>query len=101
MSTGFHVTSSELRSKAGELKDLNGRLSGEVQKMVGQEQRLTSMWEGEAQTEFHKAFQSDKGQMDEFSKLIDKYCEALNTIARKYDDAETRNVETARTRTYR
>lgn len=92
------VTSSELKTKADELQGYNTSFKAEVEKMVGYEQELAAMWEGDAQKAFHKAFSDDKEKMDKFNENITKYVQALQTAADKYDQAETVAVQTAQTR---
>lgn len=96
----FQVTSSELRAKANELRDLNAQFKTQVGNLESQEGSLLTMWEGEAQRAFDTEFKKDKSQMDNFYNLIEQYCVALENIAAKYDMAEAQNVSTAQTRTY-
>lgn len=96
----FQVTSSELKAKANELRDLNAQFKTQVGNLESQEGSLLTMWEGEAQRAFDTAFKNDKSQMDNFYNLIEQYCVALENIAAKYDMAEAQNVSTAQTRTY-
>ena len=96
----FQVTSAELRNKADQLKGLNARFRSGVDTLQTTEQGLKSMWEGEANDTFHNAFTRDKGQMDQFHQVIERYIEALLVIAAKYEEAEKRNVATASTRSY-
>ncbi len=96
----FMVTSSELKSKANELRNLNAQFKSQVGNLESQEGSLVSMWEGEARDAFDMAFKNDKTQMDNFYNLIEQYCAALETIAAKYEAAEARNLSTAQTRTY-
>lgn len=96
----IQVTAAELRSKAAELRELNAQFKSQVSNLEGDEQNLASMWEGEAKTAFHTAFNNDKAQMDSFYNLIEQYCTTLENIATKYEIAENQNVETAATRTY-
>ena len=42
----------------------------------------------------------DKGQMDVFSALIDKYVDALLQIADKYEKTEAHNTQIASSRNY-
>ena len=97
----IQVTAAELKSKANELRSLNGQFKSQVGNLESQEASLASMWEGEAKTAFHTAFNNDKVQMDNFYDLIEKYCQALETIAEKYQQAEAQNTETASTRKYK
>lgn len=96
----FQVTSSELKAKAAELREMNSQFKTQVGNLETQEGALAGMWEGEAQKIFHNQFLTDKTQMDAFSNLIEQYCAALDTIAAKYDMAESLNVATAQARTY-
>lgn len=96
----FTVTSSELRAKANELRNLNSQFKSQVSNLESQEGNLVSMWEGEARNAFDTAFKNDKVQMDNFQNLIEQYCAALESIAAKYDLAESQNTMTAQTRTY-
>lgn len=96
----FRVTSSELRAKAGELREMNSQFKTQVGNLENQEGSLMTMWDGEARNAFDTAFRNDKAQMDNFYNLIQVYCESLEMIAAKYDLAESQNVSTAQTRTY-
>ena len=94
------VTASELKSKAGTLKEYNSRFKAQVGNLESQEGRLVGMWEGEARNAFDKAFKSDKAQFDNFYNLIEQYVATLELIAAKYAQAEAQNVSTASTRSY-
>jgi len=96
----FQVTAKELRTKAGELRDMNAQFKTQVGNLETQEQSLGSMWEGDAKKAFHTAFNNDKVQMDNFYNLIEQYCAALENIATKYEMAEAQNVSTASARNY-
>ena len=96
----FQVTAAELRKKAEQLKGLNARFKTSVESLQTTEQSLKSMWEGEANEAFHAAFMKDKGQMDNFHSVIERYIEALYVIAQKYEEAENRNIATATSRSY-
>ena len=96
----FQVTSSELKTKAEELRGLNGQFKSQVGNLETQEGSLVNMWEGEARDAFDTAFKHDKEQMDKFYELIEQYCAALENIAAKYEQAESQNVSTATTRSY-
>lgn len=96
----IQVTAAQLKSKAGELRELNAQFKTQVGNLESDEQVLAGMWEGEARNAFHTAFNNDKGQMDNFYTLIEQYCVTLDNIATKYEEAESMNTETAATRTY-
>lgn len=97
----FTVTASQLRTTASELRGFNGQFKSQVGYLETQESNLASMWEGAAKEAFHNAFINDKGQMDAFYDLIDKYCITLEQIADKYAQAENQNLDTATKRTYK
>ena len=92
------VTPRELRNKADTLEQLNRQFRQEVEKMVGYEQQLASMWEGDAQQAFRKAFNDDKLKMDRFALNIDKYVVALREDAQKYEESENKTTNIATTR---
>ena len=94
----FKVSSQELRNKAGELQQLNTNFKNQVEALVNSEQTLASMWEGEAQQAFRTAFNNDRQKFGEFATGIAKYVQALRDAAQKYEQAEAKNVNTAKTR---
>ena len=96
----FNVSANQLKTRAGELRDLNSQFKTQVSSLESQEQSLSSMWEGEANKAFHTAFNNDKTQMDNFYNLIEQYYASLEAIAAQYELAEWRNVSTAGTRSY-
>lgn len=96
----IRVTAAQLKSGAEELAGFNNQLKNQVNELELCEQNLCTMWEGQAKEAFHRAFCSDRTQMDNFRLLIEQYVEALLSIALKYEQAEAMNTETASTRNY-
>lgn len=96
----FQVTSSELRSAAGRISDLNHQFKERAAQLGEQETALCNMWEGQAKDAFHQAFLRDRQQMDAFEQLIAGYVQALLEIAVRYEQAEERNREIAAARKY-
>lgn len=94
----FQVTSSELKEKSQELRSLNTRFNQEAEKMSGYHNALNGMWEGESKDSFSKEFIRDRGRIDSFYSAINQYIEALNVIASKYEEAESRNLTLAGSR---
>ena len=94
------VTSTELKSKAAELRQLNNQFKKAVEDMTSTEQQLMGMWDGETKEAFHNAFNNDKTQMDNFFNAIEVYAQRLEAAAAKYEQAEAQNTEIATTRTY-
>ena len=80
---------------------LNEQFKTQVTELESSEATLNGQWDGAANEAFHKAFMYDKNYMDQFYSLILKYCDALEQIATKYDQAEAANENTATTRTAR
>ena len=97
----FTVTSKELQAKAEELKSLNQQFKNEVSELESTENALSGMWEGEARDAFHKAYSSDRVQMDNFYNAIETYVMRLESAAAKYAQTEAANVEIANTRKYK
>lgn len=96
----IQVTASELRKQAEVLRGLNTKFQAQVTNLESVEQSLKGMWEGQANTAFHGAFVKDKGQMDNFYSAIGQYIAALLVIAQRYEQTETKNIDTATTRVY-
>ena len=96
----FQVTSSQLRSAAGRISDLNNQFKARAEQLGEQEAALCSMWEGQAKDAFHQAFLRDRQQMNVFEQLIARYVQALLEIAVRYEQAEARNREIAASRKY-
>ena len=94
------VTSSVLRNKMSELQNLNSQYKSALQELRTVENTLASMWEGEARSTFHNAFAQDVNQMGTFYNAVAKYVETLLNTAAKYQEAEMRNVEIGKTRSY-
>ena len=96
----FQVTSTELRTKAEELKGLNQKFVNEMENLVSSENTLKAIWEGEANEAFSREFQRDIVQLQNFKEVVNQYSEALLVIAQKYEEAESRNVSLAGSRAY-
>lgn len=94
------VTASQLTAKAGELKQLNATFKNKVNSLEETEATLAGMWEGEAKEAFHKAFTSDKTQMNNFYNAIEQYVAVMEELATRYANAEAQNVQTANARNY-
>lgn len=94
------VNSATLKSKASELKNLNNNLKTQISNLTSHESSLNGMWDGDANTAFHNAFQKDVTQMNNFYNAIEKYVSVLQEIAAKYDSAEQSNQNIATTRKY-
>ena len=86
------VTSAEIRRRAGELKRLNESFKRKAGALEQTELLLNSMWDGQAQTAFHRTFLNDKRKMDTFYRAINSYITALGDIASKYESAERKNL---------
>lgn len=101
MSNSIQVTTATLTNKANELKSLNSRFKTQVENLKSAENALNSMWDGESNDAFHKAFNQDVIQMNNFYNAIEKYVTSLNEIVKQYEKAEKANLSTATTRKYK
>lgn len=72
MANNITVNTGTVKSKAGELRNLNKTFKSKVEQLKSTESSLNSMWEGEAKTEFHNAFNKDITQMNNFYNAIEK-----------------------------
>lgn len=94
------VTGGELRSAIADLTEKNEQFRTKVGELETLQQELASQWQGDANTAFNNAFQSDKGQWSAFQVLVSQYIQALETILKIYEQAEETNRATASNRTY-
>lgn len=92
------VSPSEIRNKAEQLKNLNNSFRHEVEKMIGYQQSLNSMWEGEAKEAFNRAFQTDRSKWESFAKNIDDFVTKILIIVTTWENAEKQAVQIASTR---
>ncbi len=93
----IRVTSSELRNRAAELRNLNTMFRSCVEEMRDHATNLDSMWEGEAHDAFRNAFFSDVIMFDDFSNGINGYAAVLEQIADNYDQADAKAAAIAGT----
>ncbi len=93
------VTPAELKTAASTLREYNRNFRSLVENLEIIEGELNTSWEGEAKQTFHQAFNNDKAFFNAFASLIDNYCQTLESIATQYENAETKNLDTATTRT--
>lgn len=96
----FQVNSTDLHSSSEQLIMLNQKFKTQREELISEELALKSMWEGEANESFHRAFLRDAGQMEAFMQIIDNYAHVMETIAERYDSAEAKNLSVANNRTY-
>lgn len=96
----IRVTAAQVRSTADQLRQHNSQFKTQVDNLETHELNLCGQWEGQAKDAFHNAFNSDKEYMNQFYVLIEKYCAALDQIAQAYEEAETRNTDTASKRSF-
>lgn len=96
----IRVTAAQLKAGAEELRSLNQQFKAAVSELESTEGALNSMWEGDAREAFHRAFTSDKTQMNNFYNAIEVYAARLEAAAAQYETKEAQNVEIANTRNY-
>ena len=99
MST-ISATFASMRDTISFLQEENDRFCQAVRELVGTEEELSGMWQGDANAAFRAAFQSDQGQWDVFATLIKMYITTLSQIVGIYEQAEQNNVGTAAGRSY-
>lgn len=96
----FTITASEMQTAINELNSANTEFKNRITNLEGKQQELAGMWQGDANTAFNTAFQNDKGQWSNFATLIDQYIQTLGDIMNIYQNAESTNTDTAKTRSY-
>ena len=96
----FSVTAAELSNAVSTLVEDNNQFRSRVSDLMNCANELASMWQGEANTRFNNALNTDQERWAEFASLIDQYSAALSSIITTYSNAEEANVSTASTRSY-
>ena len=96
----FTITASEMQTAINELNSHNNEFKNRVAELESAQQNLAGMWQGEANTAFNNAFQTDKEKWSTFAALIDQYTQALSSILQTYSTAEAANVDIAKARSY-
>lgn len=96
----FSVTAAELNNAVSTLVEDNNQFRSRVSDLMNCANELASMWQGEANSQFNNALNTDSERWAEFAALIDQYSEALRTIITTYANAEEANISTATTRSY-
>ena len=94
----FQVTTAELKAAITDLQEKNSTFKTKVSELEQAQQALRAQWQGDANTAFNSAFETDKAKWTAFSSLIEQYIQALGTIYTTYEKAEAANVSTATTR---
>lgn len=93
MAKSIKVTPKTLREKANTLRNYNKTFNQKVGDLKTLQQKLNTMWDGEANDSFNKDFQKDAKQLDAFYKAVDGYVKALEKIADNYENTEKKNKE--------
>lgn len=96
----FSVVASELATVVRALAEDNNQFRSRVSDLMNCAQELSGMWQGEANSRFNNALNSDQAHWNEFATMIDQYNETLCSIIQIYNTAEESAVNTAATRTY-
>ncbi len=97
----FTVSIGDLKDKVGSLRQMNSQLKRQVEDLTATEQRMNGMWEGSARDTFHQAFESDRGQMNNFYETVQQYAQKLEEIAANYQKAEEVSISIANDRSYK
>lgn len=90
----------KMREESQKLNQLLTKFKSQKEKLMSTQKSLDGMWDGDANTQFNKAFQKDMVQFDNFARVIRDYANALNQMADNYDKAEATNVSIAQQRSY-
>ncbi len=90
----------KMREESQKLDQLLAKFKSQKEKLMTTQKSLDGMWDGDANTQFNKAFHKDMVQFDNFARVIKEYANALNQMAENYDKAEANNVSIAQQRSY-
>ena len=96
----IRVSANELKVRAEQLNEMNNSLKAKVEEFDSCVQALAAQWEGEARDAFFAAATADKEKMENFISVIDSFYNVLLQMVQSYEQAESKNLEIANTRTY-
>ena len=96
----IRVSANELRARAEQLNEMNNSLKAKVEEFDSSAQSLAAQWEGEARDAFLNAVNQDKAQMENFIAVITSFYQVLLQMVQNYEQAESKNLDIAITRTY-
>lgn len=82
------ITPAEVRKRASELRDLNGRFKTEVENLNVEETNMAGKWVGEAKEKYHPVFQQDVEKMNALQTTIEQYIATLEIIADTLENAD-------------
>lgn len=93
MANTIQLTSAQLNSKKNELESLNEKFKSQLADMRSTEKAVLAMWDGDASNAFDKKFDKDYNKIDNLYPAVKKYCQAIDTIIKKYEDTERKNIK--------
>lgn len=91
-------SSASLQEVITKLEQYNKQFQEKVNDLCKEQKRVDSMWDGQANTEFNNNFNKDKQQFDNFHTEIAQYIKQLKAMKQKYEEAESKNTQIAKTR---
>ena len=87
------VTPEKLISTANEFNGTGGQIRNITQEMLDLVNSMNSIWQGEAATAYSQKFQSLQDDMEKMNSMIKEHVDDLNEMAKRYQDAERKNME--------
>ncbi len=83
------VTTEQLKTSAGVIKEKTARYNAEYTKLYTELQNLKSaQWQGIASDAFNAKLESYRGSFEELEKTLKTFAEGLETQAKNYEDTE-------------
>ena len=92
MASSFEVTKASLTSKKEALNNDNEKFKQQIAQLESYANSLKSMWEGEAASKFQSNFKNDRAKMDKLYAAVKKYVQHVETVLKKYETAEKKNL---------
>lgn len=91
----LRVTPEKLISTAAEFGSSGQTVSSLTQQMMSIVTGLSSVWQGDAATDYISRFSQLQGDIDQMNRMIQEHVTDLNEMARVFQEAEAANQETA------
>ncbi len=85
----FTVKTEDLQKSANVIKEKATRFEAEYKKMYSETANLSVEWKGQTSTAFNTKLQEYKARLEEMSKLLESFNQALSQAAKKYSDTDS------------
>lgn len=85
---GLNISSGELTATAVKVRNINNKLSDDLDRCSNAVKRLDTTWQSDAASEIRSAMEAMAPRFKEFYDVTESYCKFLDTTAAAYEEME-------------